>query len=101
MIRVFSAPTHFLVYNMKNILESYGIDSKIVGENRAAAVGEIPPIEAWIELHVNEEDEKKALEIIDVVIKDPIDEGDAWTCPECGEEIEPQFSTCWNCGTDR
>ena len=22
-----------------------------------------------------------------------------WKCPNCGEEIEEQFDTCWNCGT--
>ena len=24
-----------------------------------------------------------------------------WKCPECGEEIEGQFSQCWNCGMTR
>ncbi|MFT5469655.1 MAG: putative membrane protein YvbJ [Verrucomicrobiales bacterium] len=22
-----------------------------------------------------------------------------WVCPKCGEELEPQFELCWNCGT--
>ena len=22
-----------------------------------------------------------------------------WVCPGCGEEVEQQFSECWNCGT--
>ncbi len=22
-------------------------------------------------------------------------------CPRCGETIEPEFDTCWNCGTHR
>jgi predicted amidophosphoribosyltransferase len=25
---------------------------------------------------------------------------DTWTCPQCGEEIEPQFTACWNCGSE-
>jgi hypothetical protein len=24
-----------------------------------------------------------------------------WTCPGCGEEIEAQFTACWNCGAER
>ena len=27
------------------------------------------------------------------------DEG--WVCPDCGEQVEAQFSDCWNCGTAR
>ena len=23
----------------------------------------------------------------------------AWTCPRCGEQLEEQFTSCWNCGT--
>ena len=25
--------------------------------------------------------------------------GARWRCP-CGEEIEPQFSACWSCGSE-
>jgi hypothetical protein len=24
-----------------------------------------------------------------------------WKCPKCGEQLEPQFTTCWKCGTPR
>ena len=27
------------------------------------------------------------------------DEG--WVCPDCSEQVEAQFSDCWNCGTAR
>jgi hypothetical protein len=22
-------------------------------------------------------------------------------CPKCGEKSEPQFTSCWNCGTSK
>lgn len=25
----------------------------------------------------------------------------AWTCPACGEEGEPGYDACWNCGRER
>ncbi len=28
-------------------------------------------------------------------------EGKDWTCSGCGEEIEGQFTECWQCGTSR
>ena len=24
-----------------------------------------------------------------------------WTCPRCSEDVETQFSECWNCGSER
>ena len=28
-------------------------------------------------------------------------ESPPWTCPKCGEAIEPQFTECWNCGASK
>jgi len=28
-------------------------------------------------------------------------QGHSWKCPKCGEVLESQFTTCWQCGTDR
>ena len=25
----------------------------------------------------------------------------SWTCPQCREDVEGQFSVCWNCGSER
>ena len=27
-------------------------------------------------------------------------EGSPWTCPQCGEDVDGQFSVCWNCGSE-
>jgi hypothetical protein len=27
--------------------------------------------------------------------------GKPWKCPKCGEMSEPQFDSCWKCGTAR
>ena len=26
------------------------------------------------------------------------DTNNAWKCSECGEQVEPNFDKCWNCG---
>ena len=28
-------------------------------------------------------------------------EGSSWRCGSCGESIEPQFTACWSCGSER
>ncbi len=30
----------------------------------------------------------------------PVD-APAWTCSDCGQEVEAGFGTCWQCGHDR
>lgn len=98
MIVVYSGQYLALVTNMKNVLEMYKIESNITGEYLAAAVGEIPPIEAWPKLWVTEQDYMRAKKIIDEALADPIDSPEVLICPKCSEEIESQFTKCWNCG---
>jgi uncharacterized OB-fold protein len=31
----------------------------------------------------------------------PKPKGKPWKCSKCGEISEPQFATCWKCGTAR
>ncbi|WP_181918303.1 MULTISPECIES: DUF2007 domain-containing protein [unclassified Wenzhouxiangella] len=33
--------------------------------------------------------------------RDEVGEGESWTCPDCGERLEAQFTTCWQCGHAR
>jgi len=27
--------------------------------------------------------------------------GNPWKCPACGEQLEPQFGSCWKCGATK
>ena len=71
--------------------------------NTGSAAGELGPSISPPELWVMSEDDheaaeravKNALEEMRPVAKDP------WTCPECGEHLEPQFEVCWKCGHPR
>jgi hypothetical protein len=47
MVRVYSSQLLALVENMRNILGIHGVESRIMNQYLSAAVGEIPPIEAW------------------------------------------------------
>ena len=99
MVRVYSAQILALVENMKNILKMHAIESTITNQYLSAAVGEIPPHEAWPQLWVSESDAARAQAIVDDATQEPPDLKLLRTCPNCGEAVENQFAECWNCGT--
>ncbi|GAB4293335.1 MAG: hypothetical protein Kow0068_18450 [Marinilabiliales bacterium] len=100
MTKVYTSPSIQFIYNLKNILENHGIESVVVGENRFMVMGELPPGECWIDLYVV--DDKMILKAASIIRKS-IDEQETenyenWTCANCNEIIEGQFSVCWKCG---
>jgi hypothetical protein len=99
MERVYSAQVLVLVENMKNILEMHGIESRITNHYLSAAVGEIPPHEAWPQLWVSEQDLEQAKQVVEEALSDSPESQTVRICPSCGEEVEGQFAECWNCGT--
>ncbi len=102
MKKIYSAQDPLMIGHLKNVLESQGIDCVIKNTYLAGAVGELPPIECWPELWVlddavysmAEEVLEKALAPLGPVKR-------AWKCTRCGEEVEGQFTECWNCGGAR
>ncbi len=101
MKRIYSAPVLAIVENMKNVLQLYGIRSIITNQFLSAGIGELPPIESWPQLWVAEENAERASELIEAIPKDLNGEEKTWICPKCNEEVEGQFTECWNCGTPK
>jgi len=101
MIRIYSAPVLAMVENVKNVLELDGIRCTVSNEYLSAGVGQLPPIETWPQLWVAEMDAERASKIIEAAEKNTGGSEGMWICPKCHEEIEAQFSDCWNCGASR
>jgi len=99
MKTVYSAPNISLVSIFQNILEGYGIRCRIKNESLFAGIGEIPPIECWPQLCVEDDDFLEAKRIVDETLSEKAMTG--WKCNSCGEDIEGQFTECWNCGKSR
>jgi len=101
MKRVFTAPDPSLVHHARNLLESAGIVAIVQGELRGVASVELPPIQCWPELWILETDDYqeacRVLQGLDV----PDGSGESWECQTCHETIAPQFTACWQCGTER
>lgn len=98
MKTVYSAPYLFMVHHYKNILAAQGIDAFIKNEYLSGGAGELPPTECWPMLCVADNDAGRAQAIIHKAMSEDNRDKARWTCPRCGEVIEPQFEWCWNCG---
>ncbi|HUX73475.1 MAG TPA: DUF2007 domain-containing protein [Steroidobacteraceae bacterium] len=99
MKRVFRAATLLQVAHARNLLIAAGIECEIRNQFLAGAVGELPALETWPQLYVDEADEYRALRALAQAAQATT--GPPWTCEGCGEELEPQFSSCWRCGALR
>jgi hypothetical protein len=98
MKTVYSAANISLVSIFRDILAEHGINCMVRNEFLSAGSGELPPIECWPQLCVEDDDFDAARRIVEEALAaEPMP---PWRCP-CGEELEGQFSECWNCGTAR
>ena len=85
-----------------NLLEAAGIRAQVRNRFLAGAIGEIPPTEAWPQVWVPEsQDSEAALLRLHELSSEMDRSAPDWSCPVCGERIEPQFGACWNCGHPR
>lgn len=104
MLRVFEAPNPAEAHLLLGLLRSEGIHGEVRGEalfgtiKFAAFVPSIRP-SVWI---FDDRHREEALAIIaryeSVGASSSLDAA-SWQCPHCAEVHEPQFTSCWKCGT--
>ena len=105
MQRIFGARDSIEAAFVKGLLETEDIRAVVQGSALDAARGDIPYTPAALpSVWVNEPDVEQATQIVDEYRRG----GPAatqpqtdWICPKCGEILEGQFTTCWNCGTEK
>ncbi|MDP9008307.1 MAG: DUF2007 domain-containing protein [Pseudomonadota bacterium] len=96
MKRVFRAASLIQVAHARNVLTAAGIESELRNQYLAGALGDLPMLETWPQLWVEDPFESAALRALERAATAP--SGAPWTCGQCGEQLEPQFTTCWRCG---
>lgn len=90
-------------YLIRGYLESQGIAALVRGELLVGGIGELPAdlCKVWV---INDADFAHADQLLREFLR-----GDAarrhacdhWRCAHCGEQLEGQFTECWNCGSAR
>lgn len=87
---------------IKGMLEAEGIRASVLGDQLYGAYGELPVLPTvWVL-------EDTLAGEADRLVIDFLRGGAArkhsherWTCADCGEDLEGQFTDCWNCGAAR
>ena len=102
MTKVFSSQNLPEVELLSSILEDSGITITVKNRYLYATRGEVPFTETWPEIWLLRDDDlPQAQAILAADQNRPAEDAQDWICPNCGENIEGQFTTCWNCGADR
>jgi hypothetical protein len=97
--RVYRAASLLQVAHARNVLITAGIECELRNVHLAGALGDLPMMETWPQLYVNDADERYALGALAHAAA--VQPGSPWTCEECRELLEPQFTTCWRCGREK
>ena len=82
---------------VKSLLEENGVSAWLQRDDGGGAIPGATFVNG-IKIMIHKEDEKLAKELLEQAVSDT-SENPPWKCRQCGEEIEGQFSDCWNCGT--
>jgi len=105
MIQIYGARDSMEAEYVRGLLAGEGITAVVLGSALEAVRGDIPYSQSSLpSVWVNEPDVPAAQKIIEEFKKG----GPAtthpqpnWKCPNCGEVLEGQFTTCWKCGYNR
>jgi len=100
---VYTAPDPIMAGFIEGVLQNAGIHAHVLQAGLYGAAGEVPPNECWARVVVVREDQaEQARQVIREYLEAAVEPGTReWTCPDCKERIEAQFTQCWNCGRQR
>lgn len=105
MQRIYSARDTIEAEFVRALLEREDIRAVVQGGVLDAARGDIPYTGGALpSVWINEPDREQAEAIVEEYRRGgpaATQPQAAWTCPKCGEKLEGQFTTCWNCGTEK
>ena len=102
MRKIYSSDNFMLIGHLRQVLENNHVRCMVRNEHLIGGAGELPPIECWPELWVNEDFQfERARALVDAYVSDQSRTRHAWRCPCCGEPAEGQFTDCWKCGAER
>ena len=102
MLKLYVSNSLIEVEARKEILDQEGILCTVKNQQGSSLAGEVPFAEVFPELWViNNDDYPRAREILDQWDETSKQRAEKWTCSQCGELHEGEFTTCWKCGREK
>jgi hypothetical protein len=107
-LAIYSARDVMQAEFLVQVLASHEIEAQVVGAALSTLIGYVPA--SMVKVHVAEADADRARAVVDEFERSGRGgarrggteaEASPWTCANCGETIEPQFTECWNCQLPR
>lgn len=102
MRKLYEAADRVEAQMLKDYLQEQGIESILLGDALSGAAGELPANifpTLWL---VKDEQFQRARWMIEAFLTpEPAQDRRPWSCPVCGESVDPEFDLCWNCATPR
>jgi hypothetical protein len=87
---------------LKERLAMDGIVCLVRNDELSTALGEIPFVECYPELWVvDDEVYPRARLLLDQWLSGMVPREETWQCVRCGEILEGQFESCWQCGLEK
>ncbi len=104
MKQVYSAQNPTEAHLVKGILETRGISCQVKGDVLFGARGEIPLTHetapsVWIEEDYRYKEARQIVQEYESNNSGIRQKEKSWICSSCGEELEGQFTHCWQCGS--
>lgn len=96
MILLYTAENRFFVNNIHNIMLETGYVVQLRNEFALGASGELPALDTWLEVWVDESDYAAAFHQLQQMLEQQ--EGADWCCQCCHEMNGSAFEFCWKCG---
>jgi len=102
--QVFTAHDVTEAHFVRGLLESHGLDVSVRGEDLWVTRGELPFVETWPAVWAlddsHEAEARRVIQEYESGRAERIERRTGWRCPRCAQDLEPQFTTCWSCGTE-
>ncbi|HYO08276.1 MAG TPA: DUF2007 domain-containing protein [Tepidisphaeraceae bacterium] len=107
LVKIYTAQELTRAHFVRALLDREGIEATVLGDHLSLAVGGLPVTRGTLPaVWVPADAEAQAREIVQqyeggATPARAVTDARPWTCPRCGEAIEPQFTDCWNCQASR
>lgn len=98
MRRLYVATTRLDAYLLRDLLQHFGIDARVLNEHAAGGLGEIPFDAAQPQVWIDDEADFARARAVAREFSARRTTTGSWQCRHCGDENPDTFELCWKCG---